>query len=131
MAFEPFLRSLKSDPEITMNGFRVKGRPVDITDVSHHSGFLTLCAECGKRVSLAEPEALMSDEEFAEDFDKADMVLAEALQQFQASNVNPYVYGMALLEIGVAAMIKVGEAENDILDTVRKLDAKIRPEMVE
>ena len=38
---------------------------------------------------------------------------------------------MALLEIGVAAMVKVGEVENDILDTVRKLDAKIRPGMVE
>ena len=56
---------------------------------------------------------------------------AEALHQFQASNVNPYVYGMALLEIGVAAMVKVGEVENDILETVRKLDAKIRPGMVE
>ena len=73
----------------------------------------------------------MSDEEFAEDFDKADMILSEALQQFQASNVKPYVYGMALLEIGVAAMVKVGEVENDILETVRKLDAKIRPGMVE
>ena len=58
-------------------------------------------------------------------------VLAEALQQFQESNVNPYVYGMALLEIGVAGMVKVGEVENDILDAVRKLDAKIRPGMVE
>ena len=73
----------------------------------------------------------MSDEEDAEDFDKADMILEEALQPFQASNVSPYVYGMALLEIGVAAMVKVGEVENDILDTVRKLDAKIRPGMVE
>ena len=73
----------------------------------------------------------MSDEEFAEDFDRADMILAEALQQFQAANVNPYVYGMALMEIGVAAMIKVGEVESDILDTVRKLDAKIRPGMTE
>ena len=59
------------------------------------------------------------------------MILAEALQQFQASKVNPYVYGMALLEIGVAAMVKVGEVETDILDTVRRLDAKIRPGMIE
>jgi len=71
----------------------------------------------------------MSDEQFAADFDRADAILAEALQQFQAENVNPYVYGMALLEIGVAAMIKVDEDENGILDTVRQLDAKIRPGM--
>lgn len=71
----------------------------------------------------------MSDEEFAADFDRADAILAEALQQFQAENVNPYVYGMALLEIGVAAMIKVEEDEASILDTVRQLDAKIRPGM--
>ena len=36
---------------------------------------------------------------------------------------------MALLEIGVAAMIKVEEDEASILDTVRQLDAKIRPGM--
>ncbi|MDD9878907.1 MAG: hypothetical protein OXR84_15855 [Magnetovibrio sp.] len=73
----------------------------------------------------------MSDEEFAADFDRADAILAGALQQFQAENVNPYVYGMALLEIGVAAMIKVGEDEAAIVDTVRQLDAKIRPGMQE
>ena len=72
----------------------------------------------------------MSDEEFAADFDRADAILAEALQQFQSENVNPYVYGMALLEIGVAAMIKVEEDEASILDTVRQLDAKIRPGMI-
>ena len=71
----------------------------------------------------------MSDEEFAADFDRADAILAEALQQFQSENVNPYVYGMALLEIGVAARIKVEEDEASILDTVRQLDAKIRPGM--
>jgi len=73
----------------------------------------------------------MSDEEFAADFDRADAILADALQRFLAENVNPYVYGMALLEIGVAAMIKVGEPESGILDTVRQLDAKIRPGMTE
>jgi hypothetical protein len=71
----------------------------------------------------------MSDEEFAADFDKSDAILADALQRFQGENVNPYVYGMALLEIGVAAMIKVGETDSDILDTIRQLDGKIRPGM--
>ena len=73
----------------------------------------------------------MTDRDLGEDFEKADMILAEALQGFQAANVNPYIYGMALLEIGVAAMIKVGELEKDIVDTVKKLDEKIRPGMYE
>ena len=72
----------------------------------------------------------MIDEEFMEDFDKADIILAEALQQFQTANVNPYIYGTALLEIGVAAMIKVGESERDILDTVKLLVGRVRPGMV-
>ena len=71
----------------------------------------------------------MTETNLEEDFEKADMILAEALQGFQAENVNPYVYGMALLEIGVASMIKVGELERDIVETVKKLDAKIRPGM--
>jgi len=73
----------------------------------------------------------MSDEEFAADFDRADAILADALQRFLAEDVNPYVYGMALLEIGVAAMIKVGEDPASIADTVSQLDAKIRPGMME
>ena len=73
----------------------------------------------------------MSDEEFSRDFDKVDLILAEALQKFQMANVNPYIYGMALLEIGVAAMVKVGELESDILGTVKKLNSKIRSGEVE
>ena len=73
----------------------------------------------------------MSEDQFAEDFDKADVILADALQQFQNANVNPYIYGTALLEIGVAAMIKVGELESDIINTVKKLDKKVRAEMVQ
>ena len=73
----------------------------------------------------------MSEDQFTEDFDKADIILADALQQFQNADVNPYIYGTALLEIGVAAMIKVGELESDIINTVRRLDEKIRAEMVQ
>ena len=43
------------------------------------------------------------------DFEKADVILADALQRFQAEGVSPYVYGMALMEIGIAALVKVGE----------------------
>ena len=72
----------------------------------------------------------MSDELDA-DFDKADAILAEALQGFLNAGVNPYVYGMALLEIGVAAMIKVDEDEDAIVDSVRQLYAKVKPGMIE
>ena len=73
----------------------------------------------------------MSDEDFAAEIDKTDMILAEALQQFQTAKVNPYIYGMALLEIGVAALIKVGGSESVIMDTVKKLDMKVRSGMVD
>ena len=46
--------------------------------------------------------------EMEADFEKADMILSDALERFQAEGVNAYVYGSALLEIGVAALVKVG-----------------------
>jgi len=72
----------------------------------------------------------MSDE-LAAEFDKADAILAQALQGFVDTGVNPYVYGMALMEIGVAALIKVGEDEESIVETVRQLHAKVKPGMIE
>ena len=72
----------------------------------------------------------MSDE-LAADFDKADAILAEALQGFIDAGVNPYVYGMALMEIGVAALIKVGEDEESIVDSVRQLHTKVKPGMIQ
>jgi hypothetical protein len=37
----------------------------------------------------------MNDADADADFDKADIILADALQRFQADGVSPYVYGMA------------------------------------
>ncbi|NQW00572.1 MAG: hypothetical protein HQ483_12790 [Rhodospirillales bacterium] len=54
------------------------------------------------------------------DFDKADVILATALEQFQAEGVNQYVYGMAMVEIGLLALVKLGEEEDQLLETVRQ-----------
>lgn len=52
-------------------------------------------------------------------FDKADMVLSDTLQQFMAAGVSQEVYGMALLEIGVLALVKLGEDDQRILELVQ------------
>ena len=61
----------------------------------------------------------MSDE-INQDFEKSDIILANTLEQFQAQGVNQYVYGMALVEIGLLALVKLGEEEESLLKTVRQ-----------
>ena len=61
----------------------------------------------------------MSDE-VNQDFEKSDIILADTLQQFQAQGVNQYVYGMALVEIGLLALVKLGEDEESLVKTVRQ-----------
>jgi len=61
----------------------------------------------------------MSDE-INQDFEKSDIILAKTLEQFQAQGVNQYVYGMALVEIGLLALVKLGEEEETLLETVRE-----------
>jgi len=63
-------------------------------------------------------------EDLDKEFDRADLILSEALQRFQAEGVSQYVYAMALLEIGVVALAKLDEAEDDIIEMVRRLYAK-------
>lgn len=58
------------------------------------------------------------------DFDKADIILATALEQFQAQGVNQYVYGMAMVEIGLLALVKLGEEEDQLVETVRQFIEK-------
>ena len=60
------------------------------------------------------------------EFENADIVLADALVAFQEKGVSQYVYGMALLEIGVAALVKLEEADDAILDVVREFIEKAR-----
>ena len=62
--------------------------------------------------------------EVNEDFEKSDIILASALEQFQAQGVNQYVYGMALVEIGLLALVKLGEEEDQLVETVRQFIEK-------
>ena len=61
------------------------------------------------------------------DFQKADIILAEALEQFKETGVSPYVYGIALMEIGIAALTKVGEDEVSIVDQAKQIAARMKP----
>jgi hypothetical protein len=58
-------------------------------------------------------------EELNEEFEKADIVLSDALVAFQNQGVSQYVYGMALLEIGIAALVKLEEPDSEILQVAR------------
>lgn len=58
------------------------------------------------------------------DFEKTDVILATALEQFQAEGVNQYVYGMAMIEIGLLALVKLGEEEEQLVESVRQFIEK-------
>jgi len=64
------------------------------------------------------------NDEMSADFEKADVILATALEQFQAEGVNQYVYGMAMVEIGLLALVKLGEEEDQLVETVRQFIEK-------
>lgn len=67
----------------------------------------------------------MSDMSDAQ-FDKADEILANALEAFIAQGVSQEVYGMALLEVGVLALVRLGEDDEKIQQITRDLIAKCR-----
>lgn len=65
-------------------------------------------------------------EELDVEFEKADIVLSDALVAFQDQGVSQYVYGMALLEIGIAALVKLEESDDTILDVSKGFIEKAR-----
>jgi len=65
-------------------------------------------------------------EQINEEFEKADIVLSDALVKFQEQGVSQYVYGMALLEIGIAALVKLEEPDETIVDVARDFIAKAK-----
>mgnify|MGYP000497083925 FL=1 len=65
-------------------------------------------------------------EELDVEFEKADIVLSDALAAFQDQGVSQYVYGMALLEIGIAALVKLEESDDTILDVSKGFIEKAR-----
>jgi len=58
-------------------------------------------------------------EELEAESQQADIVLSDALNAFQETGVSQYVYGMALLEIGVAALVKLEETDQSILSVTQ------------
>ena len=65
-------------------------------------------------------------EQLEQEFEKADMVLSDALVAFQDQGVSQYVYGMALLEIGIAALVKLEESDDTILGVSREFIEKAK-----
>ena len=59
-------------------------------------------------------------------FDKADMILSNALQEFISAGVSQEVYGMAMLEIGILALVKLDESEERIAALVADFIARAR-----
>jgi hypothetical protein len=70
-------------------------------------------------------EQSMSDELEIE-FQKADVILSDALNAFERDGVSRYVAGMTLLEIGIAALVKLDEGDHAIHDAVNDLIVKAR-----
>ena len=64
-----------------------------------------------------------------EQFDKADMILSNALQEFISAGVSQEVYGMALLEIGVLALVRLDESEERISELASDFAARAREGM--
>ena len=60
------------------------------------------------------------------DFEKSDIILSQALEQFQGQGVNQYVWGMALVEVGVLALVRLDEDDESILESVRQFIEKAR-----
>ncbi len=69
-------------------------------------------------------------ENLDDEFDKADVILAEALEGFQAAGISPTVFGAALFEIGVVALLQAGDSVEDIAGSVAGISTKIGPGFV-
>lgn len=59
-------------------------------------------------------------------FDKADEILAEALQQLMAEGVPQEVFGMALFELGVLALVRLGETDAKLAELMTSYAARAR-----
>ncbi len=64
------------------------------------------------------------------DFEKVDVILAETLERFINEGVSPFVYGMALMEVGIAALAKVGEDEASVTEQAGLIAARVMPAII-
>ena len=65
-------------------------------------------------------------ENYDAEFEKADIILASTLERLQGEGVNQYVWGMAMVEVGVLALVKLDEDDESILKSVRQFIEKSR-----
>ncbi|HAD88287.1 MAG TPA: hypothetical protein DCG48_13075 [Rhodospirillaceae bacterium] len=61
-----------------------------------------------------------------EQFEKADIILSNALQEFMSGGVSQEVYGMAMLEIGILALVRLDESDDRIAELVADFIARAR-----
>lgn len=62
-----------------------------------------------------------------DEFRHIDEILSDALEAFRTHNIDQRLSGSALLEIGVASLIKAGEQPASVLANVEDLLARLRP----
>ncbi len=62
-----------------------------------------------------------------EEFRRIDEILSDALEAFRTHNLDQRLFGSALVEIGVASLIKAGEQPASVLANVEGLLARLRP----
>tara|TARA_B100000686_G_C16423252_1_gene778254 strand:+ start:125 stop:385 length:261 start_codon:yes stop_codon:yes gene_type:complete len=62
-----------------------------------------------------------------DEFRRIDEILSNALEAFRTHNIDQRLSGSALLEIGVASLIKAGEQPASVLANVEDLLARLRP----
>ena len=63
-----------------------------------------------------------------EQFEKADIILSNALQEFMSGGVSQEVYGMAMLEIGILALVRLDESDDRIAELVADLASDTTPQ---
>ena len=62
-----------------------------------------------------------------DEFRRIDEILSQALEAFRIHEVDQRLSGSALLEIGVASLVKAGEETDSILANVENMIARLRP----
>lgn len=62
-----------------------------------------------------------------DDFRRIDEILSDALEAFRTHDIDQRLFGSALLEIGVASLVKAGEQTDSIVANVENLIARLRP----
>ena len=62
-----------------------------------------------------------------DDFRHIDEILSDALEAFRTHDIDQRLFGSAMLEIGVASLVKAGEATDSIVANVENLIARLRP----